>query len=494
MSHDASATWSGFNYQGKVALYHTLTLINRKLQTDNNYNFNGFELILENHEDFDIKGTDGFISFHQVKAINKSAFNTYENALFAMILQLDNPRHTSVEGYLHTWKSLNWNGQATFEEKLKGIIKKITDSHEDDPDDSIISKAFTNNPPHIKMTKIIKQAKNEDDRMTDVENVVTILDNVYASNIGGRVTNRIRQYAYGDDLSCNIDAIDIKVKREIRELHNIKNIASNDEALDKIFCTLLAKLDENVISKHINLNEIDDSPISFIDIIRIVVDDEIRDSDEAYLASRFKLQFMKAFEEFLDDEDLCSPDAAEAYSNGNSNLNVTMGFLLNLQAGQLFYHFKNMNPHISFDTENTIDNALKSNIDDLRQYLFTVFRDMCSTKLTHKQSEQLILYKHGTRSYLPTTIGAQTQRNLVRNIMENSHAIPSLFEVTAILSGCEHAKEINCFAEKYSRITGTSVSEYYIDEQPEDKEKITQISRNIRLIKVSTAIEEINNA
>ncbi|EAQ63318.1 hypothetical protein MED121_03030, partial [Marinomonas sp. MED121] len=129
MSHDASATWSGFNYQGKVALYHTLTLITKQLQENGNFDFLGFELILENHEDFDIKGPDGFQSFHQVKAINQTAFSTYENALFAMLLQLDSPNHSSVIGYLHTWKPLNWNGDDSFDEKLRGILSKVINNH-----------------------------------------------------------------------------------------------------------------------------------------------------------------------------------------------------------------------------------------------------------------------------------------------------------------------------------------------------------------------------
>lgn len=494
MSHDASATWSGFNYQGKVAIHHTLTLINQKLTIDINHDFNGLELILENHEDFDIKGLNGFKSFHQVKAINQTAFSTYENALFAMLLQLDNPNHTEVIGYLHTWKPLRLQGQVTFEQKLKSIIKKLTDDYAISPDDSMISKAFTNEAVNEKKIKILRQARAEDPRLTDHVSINDILTQIFNAIDDSRVTNRVKLYDYSNVFACDINTIDVKVKQEISKLHAIKGIASVEDTLEKIFCALLAKLDENIILKHNNLNQGDDTPISFLDIIQVVVSDKVRDSDEAYLASRFKLQFMKAFEEFLDDEDLCAPEAAEEYSNGSSNLNIAMDLLLKLKAEQLFYHFKNMNPHISFDTSNTIDNALKSNVDNLRQYLFCVFRDMCKTKFTHDNNEQLILYKHGSRNYLPTTIGAQTPRNLVRNIMENSHAIPSLFEVNAMLSGCEHAIEIDCFEEKYSRITGASVSDYYINEQPENKEKITQISRNLRLIKVRTAIKEINNA
>jgi hypothetical protein len=494
MSHDASATWSGFNYQGKVAIHHTLNLIKQKLQANVEYDFNGLELILENHEDFDIRGLNGFESFHQVKAINQTAFSTYENALFAMLLQLDNPNLTAVTGYLHTWKALKWNGAVTFEQKLKDIIKKVTDDYADSPDDSIISKAFTDEMVTEKKIKILRQARSEDARLIDRESINTILNQAYNSAVDSRVTNRIKLYNYNDILACDINNIDSKVKQEISEIHVIKNIASNDAALDKIFCALLAKLDANVILKHNSLNETDDTPIPFLDVIQILLDDDIRDSDEAYLASRFKVLFIRAFEEFLDDEELCAPDIAEAYSNGDSNLNVAMSYLLKLSANELLLHFKKFNPHVSLDTGNTTDNSILINMLDLKLYLFSIFRDICCTKITHQENKQLILYLNGKKRYLPTTIGNQSKKSLVIQIMQNSQAISSLFEVSAMLTGCLHANEIECFADEYSKILNVTIDDFYVDEPPENKEKITQISRDIRLIKTSTAAEEINNA
>jgi len=494
MSHDASATWSGFNYQGKVALYHTLTLIKQKLLVNVNFDFSDYELILENHEDFDIKGPNGFISFHQVKAINKTAFSSYKDALFAMLLQLDSPAHSSVFGYLHTWKVLRWNGGDSFDQKLKGIIKEVIDNHVADPTKSFIQQTFINNPVSEKRIKILRQAKVEDGRLVDEGSVQTVLNQAYVSSANDRVINRVKQYDYGDALACGIDAIDGKVKGAISELHNILENGLGCDALDKIFCALLAKLDENVILKHSNLIAGDETPIPFTEIIEIVVNESIRDSDEAYLASRFKLHFIQAFEEFLDDEDLCSSDISEAYSNDDSNLNMAMDVLFNLSASELWHYFKKLNPHVALDTKNTIDKALLTNIENLRDYLFSIFRDMCRTKFNHKKNESLVHYKSGRKIYLPTTIGTQTTKKLVRNIMENSHAISSLFEVTAMLSGCEHANEIECFADEYNRITGAPVTDYYDDEPPVDIERISQISRDIRLIKVSTAIEEIGDA
>lgn len=52
MAHDASPSWSGFNYQGKVALYYALRLINEKAA---DFDFTDYSLVLENTEDFEVR-------------------------------------------------------------------------------------------------------------------------------------------------------------------------------------------------------------------------------------------------------------------------------------------------------------------------------------------------------------------------------------------------------------------------------------------------------
>src|ERR1035437_3369853 len=104
MAHDASATWSGFNYQGKVAILHTLTIINKKLDENLDFDFTNHELKLEHHEDFEIITPGGPESFHQVKAYNETLYSKYSNSLLELTLELKN--NPDVKGYLHTWKTI----------------------------------------------------------------------------------------------------------------------------------------------------------------------------------------------------------------------------------------------------------------------------------------------------------------------------------------------------------------------------------------------------
>jgi hypothetical protein len=76
--HSAADTWSGFIYQGKVALYHVLTLI---LNEDH---VNQLELQLDSLEDFAIVRDNGIdivpVSLHQVKAMKSHLYSAYQEA------------------------------------------------------------------------------------------------------------------------------------------------------------------------------------------------------------------------------------------------------------------------------------------------------------------------------------------------------------------------------------------------------------------------------
>lgn len=494
MSHDASATWSGFNYQGKIALYHVLKIICEKKTIDIGYDFSDYSLILENNEDFDIRGPGGFESFHQVKAINNTALSTYENALFAMMLQLVQPRYNNVTGYFHTWKSINWTGSRSFETKLTEILGKVVLNHQNSPGDSYITKGFTTENVTEKKIKIIRQAKDEDPRLSDVQHTYDIINQAYTSTENDRVIRRVKLYTYDDNRGCDVNEINNLVKIKIQETLAIFDVDINDDGAEKIFCALLDKIDSNVIKKHINISNDDESPVTFNDILFTLQDEKVRDTDEYFLASRFKLYFVNAFEEYLSDDDLCTAEDANSYLNKSSNLNQAMECLLNLRAVELWEHFKKFNPHLNFGEGQAIDMAFRTNIDDLKMYLFKIFTSICKEKLVHSAEKNSILYKRNNKTYLPTTIGAITKKSIVLGVMNNSHAISSLYEINALVSGCDHVKEINSFDDEYSRLSEVSLDAYYTNESPDIREKVNEIGKNIQLMNTRTAMDEINNA
>lgn len=96
--HSAISTWSGFVYQGKVALYHCLKLI---VEVDTE-----FELQLDSTDDFAIYKNNKLISAHQVKAKIGDYRSNYKEALEkSATIELD--RIVGIKRYFHISQPIN---------------------------------------------------------------------------------------------------------------------------------------------------------------------------------------------------------------------------------------------------------------------------------------------------------------------------------------------------------------------------------------------------
>ena len=82
---DATNSWSGYNYQGKIALFVVLQKINDLICGGKINEIENYSVELEWLEDFSIlyKGNDGiqYRTIHQVKAKDKQNINDYGDAL-----------------------------------------------------------------------------------------------------------------------------------------------------------------------------------------------------------------------------------------------------------------------------------------------------------------------------------------------------------------------------------------------------------------------------
>ena len=73
--HSAITTWSGFVYQGKIALYHSLKLLTDDVAAAS------YQLQLDSLEDFAIMASaNTCLSLHQIKALKTKYYSGYEGA------------------------------------------------------------------------------------------------------------------------------------------------------------------------------------------------------------------------------------------------------------------------------------------------------------------------------------------------------------------------------------------------------------------------------
>ena len=101
-SDSAISSWSGFVYQGKVALYHALKLI-----TENKYN-QQFEIQLDSTDDFAVYVDKLAISAHQIKAKASTYRSSYKVAL-SKSAAIEKDRTATTKRYFHVSVQLDDN-------------------------------------------------------------------------------------------------------------------------------------------------------------------------------------------------------------------------------------------------------------------------------------------------------------------------------------------------------------------------------------------------
>lgn len=112
--HTAISTWSGFVYQGKLALYHCLKMMSSDYEANR-----GLKLQLESQDDFAIFRHQQCLSMHQVKAYKDTRFSAYVDGITA---QRDNARQREVPlAYFHVARLIS-NIPATFEAEYGPVM------------------------------------------------------------------------------------------------------------------------------------------------------------------------------------------------------------------------------------------------------------------------------------------------------------------------------------------------------------------------------------
>ena len=117
LPHTAVATWSGFIYQGRIALYHVLMLLHDYSEAD----LAELYLQIDAIEDFAIikYGQDGNIipvTMHQVKNVKSNYYSSYKDDLKQLEDKKDGTGIKDVEAYFHL---------STKNEKTKSQIEAL---------------------------------------------------------------------------------------------------------------------------------------------------------------------------------------------------------------------------------------------------------------------------------------------------------------------------------------------------------------------------------
>lgn len=477
MAHDASPSWSGFNYQGKVALYYALRLINEKAA---DFDFTDYSLVLENTEDFEVRLKDTPISLHQVKAYQNSSFSSYSKALVGITLELYNEK--SAQGYIHTWNPINPKENKTFTESIASDFSDIVNEYRNcqkKEGNTIIEQAASTKGSIKKLAAIIRLALPG----TNEKNLVKLLESI--GNITEDAVKRIQPYGYPDGKNCcDLDEINNKVKEELSLSFSNRGITNTPQQLKNAFHYLLGYTDKHIIERHKNTGG-SPIPISFNEILSILSHD-FEDVSSEYLAYEFKNQFLSKFDEFMTYPELYTEP--ELDNGAVCNLRSIYTLLSNLSAIDLWDYHRNFSPHEYIDTSNNLSIAFNTDLQGVFLVLIKIFNEIDYEKSKHDKTSKKITYSttlKPTEHYLPTTIQSGFPASIIaRKVINNPNMIEALFEIsTLIYDGALITKLPSQLGNH------TTAPDQVGADMRQRRESILE---NIRLIPIQMAKDELN--
>lgn len=476
MIHDATPSWSGYNYQGKLALHYVLCHICEKLKLDPAYTFDGDSIVLENNEDFELFVQGELVSFHQVKAYDKKSFSLYSDALFGLALNLYG--QPGPLGYIHTWKTINLPRGKSLQQAIEDFISELIVEHESTPGLSTIFKAVNVTKDRNKTAKILKQAFDD---LTVAQVYEALQEIVRPPSL---ILARIQSYLYDGVACCSIDDINGLVKLKIKEVLDIRGGINTAKQIDSGFHHLLEMVDVYVTDRHLQKKADDLLHIDVSDILAFL-DADYEDVSDKYLAVKFKERFFCLFDEFMNNPDYYS--MPEELGEGVCNLSQIRNALLNASPEKIFSYYKNFSPSVKFDSLTNIEQALAVNENGVTDVLLRIFNAINCMSCENDEGSNKLVYRslaNPENYYLPTTINERSPTNIAKRLRANTRIVEDLYEVNHMIYDGLERMSLN---EQVTTHTTAPLLANVVAVEPRD-----DYFNNLRLIPIQQAMDELN--
>lgn len=470
MAFDASPSWSGFNYQGKVALYYSLKTINGKPLGENYSNVN---LMLENIEDFEIIEGGVVKTIHQVKAYNTESYSKYENALLEIALELYKNSHT--KGFIHTWKEINFGKNKELKDALKSDLNELLEQYKIIPrtGKSFIEKATIEVDNRPKKSAILRNGlpgKNADEIKDIIEDICSEKNNVL---------DRLEYYKYENgDVCCGLEEINKKIKNEINTFLTRNRLETSDHQIQRTFLYLLGMIDRYIIGRHQGKQNANKISIGFEYIISLLKEDKEKISLN-YLSFNFKENFLRKIDEYMTEE----PDYEIPMEGTVCNLRFVRDFIFLLSPLDLWSYYRSFSPDTYLEHQSNLDNAIGIDEKGIRYVLIRIFHLLNHKKLCINHSLYKFTYSFSALpedNYLPSVIGNYTTpENIAKEIIKNGGLNELRYEIGNIIY---HGPRSFTF-----KVANTKRSDIPEEEGSESKNKRNDELNIVNLIPIENA-------
>ncbi|MGE6579130.1 ABC-three component system protein [Paenibacillus xylanexedens] len=458
--HSAIPSWSGFQYQGKVAINVVLDYI-LKIELSE---IDLYSLELEWYEDFSIIKEERYVSIHQVKSYKKRILSEYKDALWNLLGK--SVLKDGTDSYLHAATELD-----TIEDMKLRLIN-LTPPPEPklpkDPSKEPRMKSYT--PWHYYKMVIDRDAYD-------------------------RAFKNLALYSYGNSKHyCPVNELERQIKKRIKQYFEKNKGSSPTQAhIETTYNYLLGELDKHITIRHSAEQESEEvsqeflpDRICFSNFISIL-NSEWEEPSEEYITLGLRDIFHSTCDLLF--HELYETISTEGHNHRLEDLHRAESYVREIarMSNASFYSFCQMiTPHIVLEKANS--HAFRNLIPENGMDVFCLA--LYEIKHVLNGYKYIVQDKQKNLCYLPSTIKLNVSRlksesgqlsKIAVGILGNAAIRDELFEVEVIITENVSAHSLESAANKFIDISSKS----------KENNNITKI-KNIRLIDIDTAMEELN--
>lgn len=455
-THNAAPTWSGYIYQGKVAIYSALNVINNLIYACSD-KIEEYSLVIEDLEDFAINKNGNDKSIHQVKAKpNSHNIGNYSEAILLLLAKLEKYPHIN-EAVLHTATDLH----EFTEEQLKKNIKNYD----------------------TKDKKRLTDYKNIlfDDSADRVDKFDTVLPKLKIAN---------ETSSYGIKNVLRIDQIDNIIKQEIKRFYEVtqsEHLYQVEENISSVYAKFVYLIENQVHTSHLKKQKI---IIKFTELINILNNESIFDYTEE-TASLVLLQSMcSQFNHYIDENEIGELDEITYTKKWNEHQHA-----LNILEKKDFYSLcarltphKCFSPYKSVNIQELLEVIEPTGIKDV--FMRALLETNGRIEVPSDLKDAYVLFEDGKFHSLTTLTDHKNKyryvgRMIINNINKNNDLSELLFDIDVFVTGYLNN-------EWHDTITKIKIDEASpIVTKNDNREKITE-PKTIKFIDIESFIGSVD--
>ncbi|MEC3885166.1 ABC-three component system protein [Halobacillus sp. HZG1] len=454
-THNATSSWSGYTYQGRIAIYTTLCLINDLKIYNSEADIDLYELEIESFEDFSILKRNFYESIHQVKSYKDNSYiNSYKSAILDLLGKVGKYKDVS-KSYLHTACEV----EKTTKSALRTLLEGYTPQSKIEVQNEYKQVLFDEGCYDQAFEGFTYSTVNSDDRFK------TVIDLDETKN---EIKNQIARFY------------------ELFESEMDKSKSIYIENIEYIYLNFISEIDDVIAYHHKYCTKSNPPKIQFKEFYDILLKRNIFDLSPNTLAQMLKEKMYKYYIEFKDESE--GDITASQYDFWEQNWD----YLRELDSGKVLTLFKKISPNKMMNSHGNLDVDDYLTLSNEHGFKFNLFWMVVWAKCLPESYENLFVLKKEGFNYLITTITNRQSssiidklgRSISENIKKHNDLLPLMYDMNSLITTDitgEYNGNILELASAYKKEYPSLYEEY--------GRNITEPKR-IEFIEVKKALEE----